>query len=598
MSDNLKHECGVALLRLRRSLPYYAEKYGSAYYGLEKLSLLLEKQHNRGQDGAGIACIGLNAPPGRPFYQIQKSCVVPSLANVLESIGETIRESRGKRRQNDEPDDENAIARLESLSLPFLGEVYLGHLRYGTGGVRSLAACHPFSRHSAWPNNTILTAGNFCLTNTREIFLKLVENGHHPTDSGDSEVMLTQLAHSLDQMPRAKNGRQSRDIIALLKDSTSKWDGAFVITGTLGNGDAFAFRDAAGIHPAYYYHDDEVAVVASERVAIQTSFNLEADQVPELPPGHALIIPRDGEIRLERILPEREPRRCVFERIYFSRGNDADIHRERRAMGAALAPGIMESINGDIDNTVFSYVPNTAQVSWHGLIDRMAELHPGNRIRFAQIAIKDAKFRTFIADVNKLLFQHVYDITYGVIRPNIDNLVMIDDSIVRGNTVRNAILPILARLQPRKIVIATASPPIYYPDFYGIDMASFDQLVAFEAAVSLLKQQGKTQILTDCVRAAEKDLLLPDAQMSNRVKPIYDAFTQQEISDEITRLLKPSCVETDFGVVFQTRDALRACCPEHTGDWYFSGDYPTPGGTRIVNQALIDYANKNDGRIF
>ena len=598
MSDDLKHECGVALLRLRRNLPHYAQKYGSAYYGFEKLSLLLEKQHNRGQDGAGIACVGLDTSPGKPFYQIQKSCTAPSLANVLETIGETIRQAGDAYRQANAASDENSVARLESLTLPFLGELYIGHLRYGTGGTRSLAACHPFSRHSAWPNNTILTAGNFCLTNTGEIFRNLVESGHHPTDTGDSEVMLTQLAHSLDQIPRVGNGRQSRDIAAWLKDAASRWDGAFVITGALGNGDAFAFRDAAGIHPAYYYFDDEVAVVASERVSIQTSFDLTAEQVPELPPGHALIIARDGAVSLERILPEREPRRCVFERIYFSRGNDADIHRERRAMGAALAPGVIESVGGDIENTVFSYVPNTAQVSWHGLIDRLVEMHPDSRIRFAQIAVKDAKFRTFIADVNRLLFQHVYDITYGIIRPGIDNLVMVDDSIVRGNTVRNAILPILDRLQPKKIVIATASPPIYYPDFYGIDMASFDQLVAFEAAISLLKQHGKTAILTDCVRAAEADLRLPDAKMRNRVQPIYDAFTPAEISDEIARLLKPACVKADFGVVFQTRDDLRACCPDHTGDWYFSGDYPTPGGTRIVNQALVDYANRNDGRMF
>jgi Glutamine phosphoribosylpyrophosphate amidotransferase len=600
MSDDLKHECGIALLRLRRGLPYYTKKYGSAYYGFEKLSLLLEKQHNRGQDGAGIACVGLDVPPGNPFYEIQKSCDSPSLANVLEDVGEKISGARQERRHLGLPDDEESIAALDSLSLPFLGELYLGHLRYGTFGGQSVSACHPFVHHSSWPNNTLMIAGNFNLTNTAEIFDSLVASGHHPVNRQDGDVLLTQLMHFLHRLPHGEAGCQTHDIASLLKSAAPAWDGGFVVSGIFGNGDSFALRDAAGIRPAYYYVSDEVVAVASERASIQTSFNLETEEVLELPPGHAIIIQRDGEVSIERILPERELRRCSFERIYFSRGNDADIHRERRAMGAGLFPGIMGAIGGDVANTVFSYIPNTALVAYHGLLNTMMDNHLGMRIRFAQIAVKDAKFRTFIVDAKRRqdLFPHVYDITYGIIRPGVDNLVVIDDSVVRGNTMRNAILPILDRLNPKKIVVASAAPPICYPDCYGIDMASFDQLVAFEAARSLLKKRGELALLDECARHAAEDLRKPDAEMQNCAKPIFAGFTHKELSDEIGLHLRPAGLKAELEVVFQTCEQLRACCPEHTGDWYFTGDYPTPGGNRVVNRAIVNYCSNNKSRAY
>lgn len=593
MSDDVKHECGVALLRLRRNLNYYSRKYGSTYYGFEKLSLLLEKQHNRGQDGAGIACVGLEVNPGHPFYDIEKSCQPLSLATLLETIGDRIADAQKNMRQL----TADELAKSESLSMPFCGELYLGHLRYGTFGTRSIAACHPFVRHNSWRNHTLIIAGNFNLTNTTSLFNDLVDSGHHPSSKQDSEILLTQLTHCLEKMPTTYDGNQSRDLASLLRIASSDWDGGFVLCGAFGNGDSFALRDAAGIRPAYYYYDDEIAVVASERAAIQTAFNLSTAEVMELPPGHALMVFRNGEVSLERVLPETPPRRCVFERIYFSRGNDADINRERRALGRALVPAIMESVDNDLTNTVFSYIPNTAQISYHGLLEELMDSHLGHRVRFAQIAVKDAKFRTFISDakMRRDLFPHVYDVTYGVIRPGADNLVVIDDSVVRGNTIKHAILPILDRLSPKKIIVASAAPPICYPDCYGIDMASFDQLIAFQAIVSLLRKTNQMHILEECAHLAALDLAKPDGEMQNRVKPIYATFSSKELCEEIGHLLKPDGLCAEFHIVFQTCEQLRICCPEHTGDWYFTGEYPTPGGNRVVNRALVNYmANNND----
>ncbi len=595
MSDALQHECGVSLLRLRRNLRYYERKYGTVYYGYHKLALLLEKQHNRGQDGAGIAAVGLEARPGRPFYQLEKSCSELSLADLLERIGRRIQETQSGRQSNFSDSDVLAEA------YPFCAEVYLGHLRYGTFGNRTLAACHPLVRDNSWRNHTLLLAGNFNLTNTGVLFERLVNSGHHPRSRQDSEILLAQLTHFLEKTPSNQSfGMASADILGILERAAREWDGGFNICGIFGNGDAFALRDAAGIRPAYYYFDDEIAVVASERPAIQTAFDLSSAEVSELPPGHALTVMRNGDVSLKRCLEPAPVRRCVFERIYFSRGNDADIHRERRALGRALAPRVLDAVGHDFENTVFSYIPNTAQIAFHGLLDELYNTGHGQRVRFAQIAVKDAKFRTFITDVSQRreLFPHVYDVTYGVVRPGSDQLVVLDDSIVRGNTLRNAILPMLDRLGPRKIVVVSSAPPVKYPDCYGIDMASFGELVAFEAVMAILRRRGRDDLIAECARNAETDLAGTDRECQNRARPLYDAVTGEELAREIADRLKPAQLRADFEVVFQSCRELRCCCPNHTGDWYFTGNYPTPGGNRVVNRALLNYLNMINQRAY
>lgn len=594
MSDDLQHECGVTCLRLRRNLNYYVRKYGSPYYGFQKLALLLEKQHNRGQDGAGMACVRIDAAPGEPFYQLRKSCGELPLAELLGEIGSSVTAALANF------SDAAAAAAAPLRELPFCGELYLGHLRYGTFGRRTLDACHPVVRESSWRNHTLMLAGNFNLTNTAAIFAALAESGHHLQGIRDNEVMLAQLVHCLEKMAQPEHSTDSFDIAAMLRIAAAEWDGGFVVSGLFGNGDLFAIRDAAGIRPAYYYFDDEIAVVASERPAIQTAFDLPTAEVNELPPGYALITTRDGAVTLQRCLPERPPRRCVFERIYFSRGNDAEIHRERRALGRALVPAILDAVGNDYENTVFSYIPNTALISYHGVIEELSERAPGRRVRFGQIAVKDAKFRTFITDPGQRreLFAHVYDVTYGVIRPGSDNLVVIDDSIVRGNTMRNAILPMLDRLGPKKIVVASSAPPLCYPDCYGIDVAGFGELIAFEAIISLLRRKGRASLLDECVALARADLSRPDFQMLNRALPLYSAASSDELADEICRLLRPPELKAELKIIFQSRDALRECCPKHAGDWYFSGDYPTPGGNRVVNRALVNYYDQINERAY
>ena len=592
MSDELKHECGVALLRLRHPLPYYARKYGTPYYGLQKMTLLMEKQHNRGQDGAGIACVGFDVDPGLPYYQLEKSCSTLPLADVFERIARQIEAAR--------PEHQAAPTAARSLGSPFCAELYLGHVRYGTYGQRHLQACHPMVADSSWRNQTLLLAGNFNLTNTRTLFDQLVDSGHHPRSRQDCDILLSLLVHTLKKQSQARQGNDAIDLFGMLNAAAPDWDGGFVICGALGNGEAFAVRDRAGIRPAFYYFDDDIAVVASERAAIQTAFNLASAEVHELPPGHALAIPKNGDLQIERCLPEAPPRRCVFERIYFSRGSDADIQRERRALGRALVPDVLEAVGHDYDNTVFSYIPNTAQISFHGMLDELDELRQGHKVRFAQIAVKDAKFRTFIADAEqrKDLFPHVYDVTYGIIRPVTDNLVVIDDSIVRGNTLRNAILPILDRLSPRQIVVASSAPPICYPDCYGIDMASFGELVAFEALLDVLRARGQMDRFEEAVSQARQDLDLADDQMQNRARALYDSVSAAELLAAIRDRLRPPELKAELAIIYQTCESLRACCPRHTGDWYFTGDYPTPGGNRIVNRALVNYADRISGRAY
>lgn len=595
MSDQIKHECAVTLLRLRRGVEYFQRKYGTAYYGFQKLALMLEKQHNRGQDGAGIACVGLDPEPGVPCYRLEKSNRPPCLADLLEKIGSAIPPLP------DEPLSGDAMKHL----YPFCGELYLGHLRYGTFGRSGLEACHPFVRENACLDRTLLLAGNFNLTDTAEIFRILQATGHHPASRQDGALILQLIGHYLEQMRDRR--RHNFSLAEVLADAMRNFDGAYTLCGLLGNGEAFAVRDPAGIRPGYYYFDDEVVAVSSERPAIQAAFDCSTAEVGELPPGQALLISRDAEVRFEQCLPRKPLRRCVFERIYFSRGNDAGIHQERKALGRALVPQLLEAVNRDWENTLFSYIPNTAQISFHGMLEALQEEcwreTPAGRmpkVRFGQIAVKDAKFRTFIADAaaRRDFYMHIYDVTYGLLHPGSDSLVVIDDSIVRGNTMRNAILPILDRLAPRRIVIASAAPPIRYPDCYGIDMASLRELVAFEAAVDLLNMHGKSELLERCYEEAKRQLSGPEPEMTNCVKPVYDEFTDAELTDAIARRLKPEGLRAELTLVFQTCANLAKCCSDHRGDWYFTGDYPTPGGFRVVNQALVNYMEKRDERAY
>ena len=595
MSDQIKHECAVTLLRLRRGVEYFQRKYGTAYYGFQKLALMLEKQHNRGQDGAGIACVGLDPEPGVPCYRLEKSNRPPCLADLLEKISSAIPPLP------DEPLSGDAMKHL----YPFCGELYLGHLRYGTFGRSGLEACHPFVRENACLDRTLLLAGNFNLTDTAEIFRILQATGHHPASRQDGALILQLIGHYLEQMRDRR--RHNFSLAEVLADAMRNFDGAYTLCGLLGNGEAFAVRDPAGIRPGYYYFDDEVVAVSSERPAIQAAFDCSTAEVGELPPGQALLISRDAEVRFEQCLPRKPLRRCVFERIYFSRGNDAGIHQERKALGRALVPQLLEAVNRDWENTLFSYIPNTAQISFHGMLEALQEEcwreTPAGRmpkVRFGQIAVKDAKFRTFIADAaaRRDFYMHIYDVTYGLLHPGSDSLVVIDDSIVRGNTMRNAILPILDRLAPRRIVIASAAPPIRYPDCYGIDMASLKELVAFEAAVDLLNMHGKSELLERCYEEAKRQLSGPEPEMTNCVKPVYDEFTDAELTDAIARRLKPEGLRAELTLVFQTCANLAKCCPAHRGDWYFTGDYPTPGGFRVVNRALVNYMEKRDERAY
>ena len=595
MSDQIKHECAVTLLRLRRGVDYFQRKYGTCFYGFNKLSLMLEKQHNRGQDGAGIACVGLDPEPGTPCYQLEKSNHTPCLADLLEKISSKIPPLSDKLLDGD----------AMKHYYPFCGELYLGHLRYGTFGRSGLGACHPFVRENACLDRTLLLAGNFNLTDTQDIFRILQATGHHPSSRQDGPLLLQLIGHYLEQM--RDRHHYNFNLAEVLTEAFQNLDGAYTICGMLGNGEAFAVRDPNGIRPGYYYVDDEVIAVSSERPAIQAAFDCSTAEVGELPPGQALLITRNAEIRFEQCLPPKAIRKCVFERIYFSRGNDADIHQERKALGRSLVPQLLKCVNRDWENTLFSYIPNTAQISFHGMLESLYEEcrldAKGNyapKVRFGQIAVKDAKFRTFIADAasRRDFYMHIYDVTYGLLRPGSDSLVVVDDSIVRGNTMRNAILPILDRLAPLKIVIASTAPPIKYPDCYGIDMASLKELVAFEAVVDLIKLHNKTELLEECYQEAKRQLASRDCEVTNCVKLIYDEFTDSELIQAIAERLKPEGLRAEVNLVFQTCEDLAKCCPDYRGDWYFTGDYPTPGGFRVVNQALVNYMEKRDGRAY
>ena len=556
MSDAIKHECGVALLRLRKGASFYRDKYGTSDFGGMKLSLLLEKQHNRGQDGAGAAMLRLQPEPGTPPYRVLKSIAAQPLTDLLGQIAKRPLTS-----------DET---------------VFLGHLRYATFGRQDLNFCHPFVHVASTLERTLLLAGNFNLTNTHELFEEYRGLGFFPSCKADGYLMTELVAHNL---------KHGKPIEVALKEALTGADGAFTLIGSTASGTAFAIRDPHGIRPGFYYMTDEVVVVASERPAIQAAFDCAYDEVKELPPGQVLVIESDGTAEFRDCLTPSEKRSCVFERIYFSRANDAEIHAERKALGAALVPQIMAAADADIDDTFFSYIPNSAQVSFHGLVERMYEegLRQGKHVRFGQVAVKDAKFRTFIADAaaRKEFYKHIYDVTYGLVREGKDTLVVLDDSIVRGNTMKNAILPMLDRLGPKKIVVVSSAPPIRYPDCYGIDMSTLGELVAFRALVNLLGD-GAEKILREAMMSDDR----------NPLERLYGRFTEEEHAAEITRLLVPKGLKAKVEVVYQTVENLHAACPKTSGDWYFTGNYPTPGGFLVLRRALLNYLERKTDRSY
>ena len=633
MSDAIKHECGIALLRLLKPLEYYKEKYGSAFYGIHKMYLLMEKQHNRGQDGAGIANIKLDMEAGERYINRVRSNDTQSIQDIFKQITSHINDILKA-----SPEIKDNIPELKRL-IPYLGEVYLGHVRYGTFGKNSIENVHPFLRENNWIYRNLILAGNFNMTNVTELFNRLVELGQHPIAKSDTITIMERIGHFLDMEVEEcyrrlkQNGISKKeasplimeqlDVIKILKKAASRWDGGYAMAGIIGHGDAFVIRDPAGIRPAYYYKDDEIVVVASERAVIQTAFNVNFESIQEIPPGAAIIIKKNGSSFIEQILPVLERKACSFERIYFSRGSDQEIYLERKKLGALLLPKVLKSIDNDLDNTVFSYIPNTAETSFYGLIEAVSEnlneekkqliLHSKKslteeeltrilsiRPRIEKVAIKDVKLRTFITEDagREDMVAHVYDITYGSVRKNKDNLVIIDDSIVRGTTLKKSILNILNRLEPKKITVLSSAPQIRYPDCYGIDMARLEDLIAFEATLELHKQRGTYGIIEDIYKKCLLQKSKPDEEIVNYVKELYAPFTDEEISQKITELLRPDTMQCDLDIIFQSVENLHKACPKNLGDWHFTGNYPTPGGNRVVNQAFINFYEGNKQRAY
>ena len=633
MSDAIKHECGIALLRLKKPLDFYVNKYGTAFYGLNKLYLLMEKQHNRGQDGAGVANIKLDMQPGDRYISRTRSIDQKPLQDIFSSINKRFQEI-----ERENPEKLKDIDYLKK-NAGFSGELFLGHLRYGTFGKNSIESCHPFLRQNNWMTRNLVVAGNFNLTNVDELFDVLLNIGQHPKEKSDTVTVMEKIGHFLDEENeelfhsyKAK-GYGNREISAkiaenisienILKRASSDWDGGYAMAGLLGHGDAFVLRDPSGIRPAFWYEDDEVCVVASERPVIQTAFNLKKEQIKELTPGSALVIKKNASVKEIEINKPLERKACSFERIYFSRGNDFNIYQERKELGKLLIPQIMEAIDNDIDNSVFSFIPNTAEMSFYGMMKGMekeinkekqeAILSLGDKLndkslmkilsrraRFEKIAIKDAKLRTFITqdDARDDMVAHVYDITYGTVKRNEDNLVVIDDSIVRGTTLKKSILRILDRLEPKRIVVVSSAPQIRFPDCYGIDMAKMGDFIAFEAAIELLKENNKGFVIDDVYRKCKEQELTPKEQIKNYVKEIYEPFTDQQISDKIAELLRPVDINAEVKIVYQSVENLHKACPDHLGDWYFTGDYPTPGGNKVVNKAFMNYIEGKGDRAY
>jgi amidophosphoribosyltransferase len=633
MSDQINHECGIALIRLLQPLEYYQQQYGTWRFGLDKLYLLMEKQHNRGQDGAGVACISFDVPPGKKYLHRYRSATDSAINDIFGKIS-----AEFKKFERKSPELlKNPKWAKENLS--FAGEVYLGHLRYGTFGKNGITDVHPVWRRNNWQSRNLVIAGNFNLTNVDELFQILIDLGQHPKDYSDTITILEKIGHFLDQenqrlfnefkdkgySNKEISGLIARDldVAGILRESSKRWDGGYVIAGLIGHGDAFVYRDPCGIRPAYYYQDDEVVVTASERPAIQTVMNVDYDQIKEIDPGCSIIIKKDGRVSMDQVLEPFEKKACSFERIYFSRGTDRDIYQERNKLGELLTDEILKVINYDLDNTVFSYIPNTAEAAFYGMLrgiedylnkqkeeiikkrkNNLTDKELGEiiskRPRVEKIAVKDIKLRTFISrdEGRDDLVGHVYDITYGTIRKNLDNLVIIDDSIVRGTTLKQSILGILDRLGPKKIVVVSSSPQIRYPDCYGIDMAKLSDFVAFQAAISLLHESGREKIIDEVYKKAKEQLSLPGEQIINYVKLIYEPFTYNQISNKVGELLKSKDIKADVKIVYQSVENLHKACPNNKGDWYFTGDYPTPGGNKVVNRSFINFFEGRNERAY
>ena len=632
MSDAIKHECGIALLRLKKPLAFYKEKYGSAFFGIQKMYLLMEKQHNRGQDGAGFASIKLDVVPGERYISRVRSNESQAIQDVFAQINTRINEEMELH-----PEYVDDVA-LQKKNLPYIGELYLGHVRYGTFGKNSIESVHPFLRQNNWMHRNLIIAGNFNMTNVTELFNSLVELGQHPKEMTDTVTVMEKIGHFLDEevtelyQDCKNNGLSKReaspviadrlDISKILKRASRGWDGGYAMAGLFGHGDAFVFRDPAGIRPAYYYEDEEIVVVASERPVIQTVFNVDFEKVQELQPGKALIIKKNGVVTEEEIIPAAIKKACSFERIYFSRGSDAEIYQERKALGKLVLPEVLSAIDKDTDNTVFSYIPNTAETSFYGMVEaaqdflnqRKNKFILDNRktltkekleeilsvkIRTEKIAIKDAKLRTFITEDSSRddLVAHVYDVTYGVIKPT-DNLVIIDDSIVRGTTLKMSILKMMDRLKPKRIVIVSSAPQIRYPDCYGIDMAKLEGLIAFQATLELLKERGLYYIVDEVYKKCKEQEDMKDLEITNVVTEIYKPFLPQEISDKIASMLSTKELNAEVKIIFQSVENLHLACTKNLGDWYFTGNYPTPGGNRVVNRAFMNFYEGKDTRAY
>ncbi len=630
MADAIKHECGIALVRLLKPLSFYKKKYGTWQYGLDKLYLLMEKQHNRGQEGAGLAAVKLNPAPGSEFIFRERALGSGAISEVFGNVHKAFSHFPVEKLQDVD---------FAKKNVPYAGELFLGHLRYSTTGRTSLSYVHPFLRRNNWASRNLALAGNFNMTNVEEMFHHLLSEGQHPRDFADTFVILELLGHYLDrevqyQYDKYKdeytNGQeltkrieQELDIPFLLKRAAKLWDGGYVLSGLIGSGDSFTMRDPWGIRTAFYYIDDEVAVVASERPVIQTAFNLKMQDVKELQPGQALLLKKDGTHYLSQIVEPQKVTPCSFERIYFSRGSDYDIYRERKKLGELLIPNILDIINHDFDNTVFSFIPNTAEVAYLGMLEGLenhfnherAVLISENcnnlskkeiedilskRVRSEKVAIKDIKLRTFIAQGNTRndLAAHVYDVTYGSLRRNKDSLVIIDDSIVRGTTLKQSIIKILDRLDPVKIVVVSSSPQIRYPDCYGIDMSKMSEFIAFRAAMELLKDEDKQYIIDEVYKKSVAQKNKKSDKIVNYVKDIYGQFTDQQVADKIAEMLTPEGTRAEVKIVFQTIEGLHEACPNHKGDWYFSGNYPTPGGNKVVNDAFINYIEGSENKTY
>lgn len=630
MSDIIKHECGIAFIRLLKPLQYYKDKYGTSLYGIRKMQMLMQKQRNRGQDGAGLVTIKLDMPPGSRYISRKRSNASTYLDEIFEGIYD---------HYNDLPEETLNDTEWLKINKPYSGEVILGHLRYGTHGINTIESVHPFLRLNNWITRNIAIAGNFNLTNVNELFDELLSFGQHPKERSDTVTVLEKIGHFLDdEVQKLFNWFKAEghsnekiteliidhlDVKRMLQRASRKFDGGYVMAGILGHGDAFMMRDPNGIRPGYYYYDDEVVVMASERPAIQTCFNTQIDDVHELKPGHALIVKKNGTVSEDLIRHPQERKSCSFERIYFSRGSDRDIYLERKELGKLLAPKILKEIEYDLEHTIFSFIPNTAEIAFYGMIEGLHEhldaikkkriLDLGKDLdaeelnsifrlkpRVEKIAVKDAKMRTFIADDRHRgnMVSHVYDVTYGLVRNEVDTLVIIDDSIVRGTTLKNSIIQILSTLKPKKIVIVSSAPQIRYPDCYGIDMSKMKEFVAFKALVALLQENGKEELLETYYHKCKEELKKDNKSIGNPIIELYELFDYEKVSDKISEIVTPENIKPEIKIIYQTVENLRKACPNNNGDWYFSGEYPTPGGMRVVNQSFINFIEKIDARAY